>query len=413
MRVRTVELLPANTTADLWAIAGGWIAPSMGDAKLMKAFEMAFAHRMGGGHASTFSAGRIALAAILEALDIGDDDEVIVPGYTCVAVPNPVLFRGAKPVYADINPSTLNISVETVTQVITSRTRAIVAQHTFGLPAPMRELAEFAKARGIAVIEDCTHALGATLDGAPVGTLSDASFFSFEQTKVVSAGAGGVAFSRDIELVRRIASFQSRCVATHSTYARRMMGHLAYYVILGDPRWSTRFPHAHYYLHRLKLIAGPETTEAEMLCEKPPGFERRWSGAQARVGLNQLARLEQNLTQRRAIADLYASSLAGSQVGVYAPLPGAVPAFVRYPIRVRDKGGLSSEMRLAGIQLGLWFTAPVHPAGVPQDRAGYQAGSCPNAEAAVVEVANLPCHPRMILADAERVVEVLLKSAHA
>jgi dTDP-4-amino-4,6-dideoxygalactose transaminase len=328
-------------------------------------------------------------------------------------VPNPVLFIGAKPIYADIDPLTLNITAESVARVLSPRTRAIVAQHTFGLPAPMASLALLARQRGIPLIEDCTHALGATIDCEMVGTLGDAAFFSFEQTKVVSAGAGGVTFSRDGNLGSRIAAFQSRCVAPAVRDARQIMSYLAYSLLFRDPRWASRFPHAGYYLSRLRLMAGPETTAAEMVCERPPGFSKRWSGAQARVGLSQLRQLSVNLRSRRSTAAVYAAGLAGSRVGLFHPEPSAVPSFVRYPVRVRDKPGLAADLRRVGIQLGMWFTAPVHPEGVPQARAGYLVGSCPHAEAAVADVVNLPCHPRMNAEDAQRVIEAVLASSHA
>lgn len=410
---RAIELLPANTAADTSAILAGWLLPDMGGDRLIRRFEGEFASRLGGGVASAFSAGRVALSAILDAIGVGAGDEVVVPGYTCVAVPNPILFAGARPVYADIDPATLNITAQSVEQVLTTRTRAIVAQHTFGLPAPMTSLCALARSRGIPVIEDCTHALGATYGGHAVGTLGEAAFFSFEQTKVVSAGAGGVAFTRDAALGARIQAFQARCIPMPARQARQMMGHLAYSVFMRDPRWAARFTYAAYYLSRLGLVAGPETTAAEMNCERPASFARGWSGAQARVGLSQLERLDWNLEQRRTIARTYHDRLAGTRIGLFSAPAEVAPAFVRVPVRVRDKFKLAGELRESGIQLGLWFTAPVHPAGVPQARAGYEPGTCPNAERAVAEVANLPCHPRMVTSDAVRVAEALLRSAHA
>ena len=413
MRPVPVELLPANTARDLRAIAQGWLAPNLRSQDAIEVFEREFTAMLGDGRAYSFAAGRVALAAILDALGIGAEDEVIVPGYTCVAVPNPILFAGAKPIYADIERSTLNVSAATVLAVLTPRTRAIVVQHTFGLPVQMAELLALARHRGIAIIEDCTHALGATINGQTVGAMGDAAFFSLEQTKVISAGAGGVAYARDPALSAKLHHFQRRCAIPSPRQTRRMMGYLAYSVLLRDPRWSSHFPNAQYYLERLDLIGGPISTDQEMRCEKPSAFACRLAGAQARVGSTQLAQLAENLARRQVIAAIYEQALEGGRVGTFPGPPGARPTYVRFPIRVRDKHELARDMQRQQIQLGLWFTAPVHPVEVSQARAGYAVGSCPEAEAAVANVANLPCHPRMTAADARRVVQAVLDSVHA
>ena len=408
-----VELLPANTAADLVAIAKGWLSPDSDSTQAIGEFELGFSRLIGAGSAYSFAAGRVALAAILDALDIGVDNEIVVPGYTCVAVPNPVLYTGATPIYADIDRETLNISAATVAACLTSRTKAIIVQHTFGFPAPMDELTELSRRHGIPLIEDCTHALGATIGGRPVGSFGIAAFFSLEQTKVVSSGAGGIAYSEDSTLSNRLAQYQSRCEFPKAAYVRLMMGYLAYTVLLRDPRWSRHFPAAGYYLQRLRLIGGPISTQEEMRCEKPENFELRLSGAQARVATSQVKQLPENLAQRRKIAEIYRNAFRNTRVKSIVSPEINSPTYVRFPARVKNKIALALELKAQSIQLGLWFTAPIHPEGVPQSRARYTEGSCPEAETAVTEIVNFPCHPRMTEADAERVIQAVLKSPHA
>ena len=122
-----------------------------------------------------FLRGRIAMCAILKALGIGRGDEVIIQAFTCVAVPCPVLATGAKPVFADIDPATFNLDPASVEARITPRTRAIVVQHTFGIPADMDSILRIARARGIYVIEDCCHTVASSYRGARVGSLGDLS----------------------------------------------------------------------------------------------------------------------------------------------------------------------------------------------------------------------------------------------
>ena len=120
---------------------------------------------------------------------IGEGDEVLVQAFTCVAVPNSVLWAQATPVYADID-ATLNIDPIDVEKKITNRTKAIIVQHTFGIPADMDALVALAKKHNILLIEDCAHSLGATYKGKKVGTFGDAAFFSFGRDKVVSSVFG-------------------------------------------------------------------------------------------------------------------------------------------------------------------------------------------------------------------------------
>jgi dTDP-4-amino-4,6-dideoxygalactose transaminase len=408
-----VDLLPTNTPGDLFAIAAGLAVPAVRATASVRDFEVRLARMLGPGTVKTFSAGRVALAAILHALGIGSGDEVIIPGYTCVAVPNPILFRGATPIYADIDPETLNISVNTVKSRISSRTKAIVVQHTFGYPAPMKSLIGFADDYGIPIIEDCTHALGATLTGRPVGSFGHASFFSCEQTKIISTGTGGAAYTQDNRLAELIREFQGGCSVPSPNAVRRTMVYLAYAAFFRQARLAKYVPHLDYYLERLRLMKTPRSTSEEMRCEKPADFEMRWSGAQARIGVAQLKALPRNIEKRRSIAGVYFSAFSGTRIRTFAPNDDSEPAYVRFPIVVRDKAAFAAALDMEGVQAGVWFTAPVHPAEVPQSRAGYQWGSCPNSEFAVAKVANLPCHPRMTESDAWRIANVVLRCRYA
>src|SRR5438552_6748759 len=193
------------------------------------AFERAFTRAVAVPHAIAFGTGRAALWAILRALDVGAGDDVVIPGYTCVAVPNAVRFAGARPVYADIDPRTFNLTAATCERVLTPRTRALVVAHTYGLPAPMDELVALAEARGLLLIEDAAHALGSEHQGQPVGSLGDAAFFSTEHSKTISTGLGGVAATTDAALAARLRALQAACPPPDAGRVRRLLiPHLAF-----------------------------------------------------------------------------------------------------------------------------------------------------------------------------------------
>src|SRR5262245_18494440 len=172
------------------------------------AFERAFAEAVEVPHAASFGSGRVALWAILHALGIGAGDEVIVPGYTCVAVPNAVRFAGARPAYADIDPRTFNLTANSCERVPTPDARALVVGHTYGLPAPMEELRTLANRHRLHLIEDVAHALGSTYRGKPAGSSGHAAFFSIEHSKIITTGLGGVATCADPDLAARLRTIQ-------------------------------------------------------------------------------------------------------------------------------------------------------------------------------------------------------------
>jgi len=169
-------------------------------------YEEVFAEWFRGHRGFAFWKGRVALYAILRALDVGKSDEVIVPGYTCVMDVNPIKYLGAKPVYVDIEPDTFNMNVELLPEKISSKTKVMIAQHTYGYPCDMDAIMDIADKNGIAVLEDCCLAFGSKYKGRTVGTLGKAAYFSFQWNKPYTTGLGGMALANDAELSAEIES---------------------------------------------------------------------------------------------------------------------------------------------------------------------------------------------------------------
>ena len=128
--------------------------------------------------------------------------------FTCNAVPNPVLWAGLKPVYVDCDEKTFNIDKEDLKKKITPRSRVLIVQHTFGLPADMDAISEICRKNNLILIEDCAHSLGAEYKNKKVGTFGKAAFFSFSRDKVISSVYGGMAVTEDHELTKKIKEYQ-------------------------------------------------------------------------------------------------------------------------------------------------------------------------------------------------------------
>jgi perosamine synthetase len=177
---------------------------SLVEGPAIREFEVAVAARQGGGHAVSTSYGRMAAYYILKAFDLPPGSEVVFPALTFWVVPEMARAAGLRPVFADVDPVTFNLRPDALARAITPRTRAVVPTHVYGLPCDMDEIMALARAHGLRVLEDCAHSLGATYKGQAVGTFGDAALFSFQVLKPLNTCGGGLAFSRDPELGKRV-----------------------------------------------------------------------------------------------------------------------------------------------------------------------------------------------------------------
>lgn len=172
-------------------------------------FEREFAASVASPHAIAVANGTAALEIALRVLGIGPGDEVIVPSRTFIASASCVVMNGAKPVFADVDITSQNLTVETIRRVVTPNTRAIIPVHLAGWPCDMQPIVKFARARSIKVIEDCAQAQGATYQGRPAGSLADMAAFSFCQDKIMSTGGeGGMIVTSDAVLWESAWSFK-------------------------------------------------------------------------------------------------------------------------------------------------------------------------------------------------------------
>ena len=173
----------------------------------VKEFEAKFAEFQGADHAVTCTNGTTALEMALRAIGVVPGDEVIVPAYTFIATASAVVTVGAVPVFADIDPATLCIDPTDVERKLTSRTRAIVPVHVSGVCADMKRLNAIGSARGVTIMEDAAHAWGSRVSGSGAGTLSSCGTFSFQVTKNLTAGEGGILVSNDAGIAELCRSY--------------------------------------------------------------------------------------------------------------------------------------------------------------------------------------------------------------
>ena len=252
----------AQAAAD--AIRSGWL--TMGPRTVE--FEAAFAAYVGASHAVAVSSCTAALHLALEAIDLKAGDEVLVPTVTFTATGEVAAYFGARPVLVDVDPVTLNISVEDAQRKVTARTKAIIPVHLAGQPCDMDEVHALARRHGLRVIEDAAHAVPASYRGRPVGAISEITCFSFYATKTLSTGEGGMLTTDNAAVADR---------------ARRMRLHG-----IGRDAWKRYTAEGSWYYEVLS-----------------PGYKYNMTDIQAAIGLVQLKKCSAMREKRAAIAHRY------------------------------------------------------------------------------------------------------------
>lgn len=406
---RRVALIGGTTTFDDCLVALRYLADprQLVQGAVIAEYEHAFAQQVGVRYAYSFCHGRVGLYGLLRGLAIGPGDEILLQVPTHIVVANAIRYTGARPVYVDCQLDTYNIDLQQAEQRITPRTKALVLQHTFGIPVDLDAALDLTHRHGLDLIEDCVHALGATYDGRQVGSFGRAAFFSSEETKTISTTMGGMVVTDDPELAARIQTFQQSCACQSPWQAASYILKLVLY------HWMTE-PHVHQYTRAIYEFFGKRsplpqpTTNEETYGKRPVKYEQRLSNAQAALGLRQLRRLETNVAHRRATAKAYSARLFEEGFDVPHPPARAEPAFVRYPVWVENPD-LTRRVAARHATLGTWFSSVLEEADSPAC-CDYEMGSCPRAEEAAKHLINLPTNPRVSQHDIETIVSALVRA---
>jgi dTDP-4-amino-4,6-dideoxygalactose transaminase len=260
---------PEEAEAAAKTIATGWVAQGPRVAE----FERAVSERVGAAHGVAVSSCTAGLHLAMVTLGIGPGDEVVVPSLSFIACANAPRYVGATPVFADVEPTTQNLSMATIEPVLSPATRAVILVHQAGIPADVAEVHELCDARGIAVVEDAACAIGASYRDRPVGGHSDLVTFSFHPRKVITTGEGGMVMTSDDATAGRL---------------RRLRE------------------------HGMNVSAAARHATTELVLERylETGFNFRMTDVQAAIGLVQLDRLDAIVARRRELAARYRERLA-------------------------------------------------------------------------------------------------------
>ncbi|MEP6914552.1 MAG: DegT/DnrJ/EryC1/StrS family aminotransferase, partial [Acidobacteriota bacterium] len=326
----------------------------------VEAFEQEFARVLGRGHVRTCSTeyGRIALYFLLKAMDFPAGSEIIVPAFTFWVVPEIARAAGLTPVFVDIDPATFTLCPRAVERAITPNTRAVLPTHLYGLACDMDPILELARRHHLKVIEDCAHSLGAMYKGQMVGTLGDASFFSFQAFKPLNTYGGGLAWMREADLARKVGEFAD---SEEWPSEKRVEG------ILRSGKWQHTFIRPKVFTYSLFPIwyvaswvnAKPETRFWEgvrRLDPLPEHYRGRFTNVQAAIGLAGLKRLPEFIERTRRHARIL-DDLLGDVPGITVPQtpPGRTHVYYQYCAYVPDGDTIVKRCIRRGVDV-----APMH-----------------------------------------------------
>lgn len=341
----------------------------------------------------TFYKGRVALYALLHEMGVGTGDQVLMPAYTCVVVPNAVLYLGAEPLYTDIELSSFSVTPASVENAVTEKTKVVLCQNTYGLSAHVDEIVDLCRKRGIRTIEDCTHGFGGTYKGKANGSWCDAAFYSSQWNKPFSTGLGGYALVNDPELEPRVAAFADN-LPQPSAKTQAMLWILMRVRKLISPATYYSFVQAYRYLSKKNLVTGSSSGEELESIEMPKDYLLGMSNVQKRAAVKALTKLPRMNALRKANGALYTAHLAQAGLNYVDPSLHENHLFLKYPLLVHDKAAFMRKAREANIPLGDWFCSPLHPVEGDLNQWKFDPERYPNAVFAASHVVNLPTDTR-------------------
>jgi dTDP-4-amino-4,6-dideoxygalactose transaminase len=351
--------------------------------------------------------GRVGLCLLLRALGVGAGDSVAIQAFTCIAVPEAIAAAGATPVYVDIEAHGLNMDPASLRRTIDSRVKAVIVQHSFGIPADVESILQAAGAAAIPVIEDCCHSHSSRYHGQPIGTFGVGAFRSYEWGKPVPLGIGGTLTVNDPAVRRKVATEYESLRAPGAVRAAKVAVQALAFEHLFTPSRYWMVKGAYRFASRLRIVEGSYTTDAAGTVSEDFSLRmlpRVWTRHQ-----RDSARLADAFAgQSRRIAREYCNGIRSARVRHLAARGDADTVFVRYPLLVDDKPRLLARAREARVEVADWYATPVHP--LPADSwssAGYPAGSCPVAEHRCSQFVSLPVHAKVRAADVSRTIDML------
>lgn len=379
-------------------------------------FESQFAKLVGDGEAISYAAGRMGFYDLMLTLGVGDGDEVILPGATCVVMVNAVLRTGAKPVFSDIDPNTFGSDAQCIEACISPKTRLIVAQHSFGIPCNIVPITELARLKGVFLLEDCALTLGSKIDGVVVGNFGDAALFSTDHSKPLNTMTGGLIYTLNKELAHRLRQSQSGCLelpfVKQLAIWQRILLEMNYCV----PEKYGRMGLINLFdVIRKKMFHAVDpffSADFNINHNMPNSYPAKLPAFLAMLGLIELKRWRKVASERRLLLQKLMDVACHSSLDVWLPKAYKNERLEIVPLRFvwTQPNGASFRLSIKHfIHVSwTWFMRPVVATDEHLEKFGYHSGACPISEHVGPNMVNFPCNVSII--NAEKLINLFRKA---
>ncbi len=353
--------------------------------------------------------GRVALYAILEVLGIKKGDEVITQAFTCIAVPEAIIAVGAKPIYVDIKSNDVNMDINDLHKKISSKTKAIIVQHTYGIPADMDDIVKIVEEKNIPIIEDCCHTLMSTYKGNIVGTFGVGSFYSFEWGKPVIVGIGGSAIVNNDSLQEKLKSYYIDYKLPSQFSQLRLRLQYIVHNILYNP---SRYWFGRYLYHKMASLGIAEGNynpiqEGEL---KSQDYSLRMSEYHKKLLEREIEKIKNLTSHSKWIASQYRDRIKSNEVCHLKVSNNCKVIYARYPLITSNKQKLLEKARKTNVEIADWYSTPIHPVKSNQwSLIYYKKGLCLNAEKMSTQIITLPTNKKVTERDVNRTICFLNK----
>lgn len=370
---------------------------------IIRHYEQRMAALIGKGYGISYAAGRMAFFTILKVLNIGVGDEVILPGFTCSVMPNAVWRAGATPIFSDINLETLGSDAKGIEKRITSRTKLVVAQHSFGIPCNIGEIVELCEKKGIFVLEDCAIALDSSIDGVGVGNWGNAAIFSTDHTKPINTIIGGLFYTKDKSLYENAKQISLKMNRLNLDHQKRLFNQFIserrsfipsnYPRSIFINRIQTKLRSLGFMNHPLTFLEDDYNRNIPLNQNYP--YPSKMPSFLAQLGLFEIDRWSEEKQRRKNLLKQYLNIMAQSKFNGLLPEAYHNPDMeivpLRFVFRHPDSGKLLKRMARFVDVNWTWFREPVVCCPDGPESLGYSFGSCQVAEKACREIINWPC----------------------
>ena len=388
--------------------------------KAIEKIEQEFKKYLGVKYAFSFNSLRTAFLIGLKSLNLNQGDEILLQAFTCNAAANPIIWAGLKPVYVDCNEKTFNIDTEDLKRKITKNSRAVVIQHTFGLPAEVDKILKICQENNLILIEDCAHSLGAKYSSPrqnlgdrgkdkKIGTFGKMAFFSFSRDKVISSVYGGMAVTNNDELAKKIKEQLNEIKFPSSCWIFQQLLHpvLMNWLILPTYRIFGKYLLILFqWFHILSKAVHWKEKRGRM----PGYFPKRFPNALAILALNQFKKLEKFNEHREKTANFYKKELSSFENSFELPIEQE-QIYLRFAVKHPKAHQIIRKAWQKNLLIGDWYTTPIAPCDTKLEKVQYKLGSCPEAEKLAQKTFNLPTHINISKKQAQKIADFLKQYA--